>query len=370
MKRLTYSLLFLIIVMAACQKSDDNHPPIENGLYFPPTTSGEWQNTAPEELGWDTDSLEALYTFLSDHGTRAFLILKDGKIVAEKYWGKNILNTGDFNAESNWYWASAGKTLSAFLIGVAQQDGLLSISDKTSDYLGEGWTSLTKEKEELITIRHQLTMTTGLDYTVNDTYCTDPECLQYKTDAGQQWYYHNAPYTLLKDVIASASGMTDNEYTHEILEVPTGMSGTWIYNGVNNVYYSVPRDMARFGLLILNKGTWDETELLSDQNYFSEMTTTSQNINPAYGYLWWLNGTSKTMMPGITIPLNTSISPDAPEDLIVAAGKNGQFLDVIPSMNMVVVRMGEAPDEAQVPIIFHNQMWQKLNPVIGRQPVM
>ncbi|WP_340114086.1 serine hydrolase domain-containing protein [Maribellus mangrovi] len=366
MKKLLPVLLILIVVFAACNKSDDDNPPTESGLYFPPLTSDEWATTAPEELDWNTDSLEALYTFLSEHGTRAFLILKDGKIVAEKYWGQNILNTGEFTAESSWYWASAGKTLSAFLIGVAQQDGLLSINDKASDYLGEGWTSMSREKEDLITIRHQLTMTSGLDYTVDDTYCIEPECLQYKTDAGQQWYYHNAPYTLLKDVIANAAGMSSNLYTDQVLEAPTGMSGTWIYNGVNNVYYSVPRDMARFGLVILNKGTWDETEILSDQNYFTDMTTTSQNINPAYGYLWWLNGTSKIMMPGVTIPLNTSISPDAPDDLIVAAGKNGQYLDVIPSLNLIVVRMGEAPDDALVPIIFHNQMWQKLNPVIGR----
>jgi CubicO group peptidase (beta-lactamase class C family) len=368
MKHLKQLLLIVTLALLSCSKSDPGDElPAENGLYFPPISSNEWATTAPEELGWNTDSLEALYSFLAVNGTRAFLILKDGKIVAEKYWGNTILNSGEFTAGSNWYWASAGKTLSAFLIGIAQQNGLLSIHDKTSDYLGTGWTSMSREKEDLITIRHQLTMTTGLDYTVDDVYCTDPECLQYKTNAGQQWYYHNAPYTLLKDVIARASGMTDNEYTHEMLEVPTGMSGTWIYNGVNNVYYSVPRDMARFGLLILNHGKWDKTVLMSDQQYFTGMTTSSQELNPAYGYLWWLNGIPKMMLPGITIPLNTSIAPAAPDDLIVAAGKNGQFLDVVPGMNLVVVRMGEAPDEALVPILFHNRMWKKLNPVIGRR---
>ena len=366
MKR--YLLLFLIISLFAfsCSDSDDETSPVDEKMYFPPTTSGEWQTTSPGSLRWNTDNLEELYSFLEENGTRAFMVLKNGKIVLEQYWGKNILNTTDFTANTQWYWASAGKTLSSFLIGIAQQEGYLNINDKTSDYLGTGWTSLSSEKEALITIRHQLTMTTGLDYTVPDTYCTDPECLQYKTDAGEQWFYHNAPYTLLKDVISQATGMSHHEYTDQKLESPTGMSGTWIFDGENNVYWSIPRDMARFGILILNKGKWKETEILTDQQYFTDMTTTSQNLNPAYGYLWWLNGKNKIIAPGLPVTLSTELAPDAPDDLIVAAGKNGQFLDVVPSLGLVVVRMGEAPDDTAVPILFHNKMWQKLNPVIGR----
>ena len=367
MKRILFILLLLILLVPACKKDDtpSEETPTEGQLYFPPTTSENWETIDPAELGRNTSAIDSLYTTLSENGTRAFIVLKNGKIAIEKYWGKNILNTGEFTSGSQWYWASAGKTLSAFLIGIAQQEGLLDINDKTSDYLGEGWTSLTKEKEDLITIRHQLTMTTGLDYTVPDTYCTEPECLQYKTDAGEQWYYHNAPYTLLKDVILSATGMNDNDYTHQKLELTTGISGTWIYDGTNNVYYSIPRDMARFGLLILNKGKWDQTEIMTDQDYFTNMITTSQDINPSYGYLWWLNGKEKVMYPGIPLALKMWLSPDAPADLIAGAGKNGQFVDVIPSLNMVVVRMGEAPDGSAVPIVFHNEMWKKINAVIG-----
>lgn len=364
--RIVFGVTLVMLTFIACDKNDGNIGPLDEGLYFPPTTSNVWETVEPAELGWNTDSINALFTTLSENGTRAFIILQDGKIALEHYWGNNILNTAEFTSESLWYWASAGKTLTAFLIGMAQEEGLLNISDKTSDYLGVGWTSMPKEKEDLITIRHQLTMTTGLDYTVPDTYCIEPECLQYKTDAGDQWYYHNAPYTLLKDVISVATGSNDNSYCNLKLEEPTGMNGYWIYDGTNNVYYSVPRDMARFGLLILNKGKWDQTEIMTDQEYFEQMISTSQNINPSYGYLWWLNGKEKVLLPGVTIPLNISLSPNAPADLIVAAGKNGQFLDVIPSLNMVVVRMGEAPDDAAVPILYHDEMWKKINAVIGR----
>ena len=367
MKKLAPWCILLFLLLPGCHKdSDPVDKPVESALYFPPVGSDAWETILPDDLGWNTAALNDLFSTLETNGTRAFIVLQDGKIVIEEYWGKNIMNTADFDRNSNWYWASAGKTLIAFLIGIAQEDGLLSIYDRTSDYLGTGWTSMSSEKEELITIRHQLTMTTGLDYTVADTYCTEPECLQYKTDAGEQWFYHNAPYTLLKDVITSAAGIDHQDYTDLKLEAPTGMNGTWIYDGQNNVYWSKPRDMARFGLLILNKGSWEETLLMSDEQYFTEMTTTSQSLNPAYGYLWWLNGKQKIVYPGLPISIKAQLSPDAPEDLIVGAGKNGQFVDVVPSLNMVVVRMGEAPGDVAVPIEFHNEMWLKLNPVIGR----
>lgn len=351
--------------MLACSKGNDNPEDSNtlNNLYFPPLNSAEWAAVTPESLDWKVQQLDSLYNFLSANGTRAFIVLKGGKVVVEKYWGKNIANTASFNRESKWYWASAGKTITAFLTGIAQQEKLLNISDRTSAYLGK-WTSMPEEKENLITIRHQLTMTTGLDYAVSDPFCTDLGCLDYKADAGTQWYYHNAPYTLLDAVITKASGMDFNLFTDQKLEAETGMSGQWIADGYNNIYWSVPRDMARFGLLILAKGKWAETSVMSDTTYFAEMTRTSQSLNPSYGYLWWLNGKNSLILPGLPYSFNTKFSPNAPDDLIAGAGKNGQFVDVIPSLNLVVIRMGEAPEGSQISAPFHDEMWEKIMAVL------
>jgi len=174
-------------------------------IYFPPIVGDSWDTIDPISLGWDTSAINTLFTFLDQKNTKAFIVLKDGKIVLEKYFGT-------FTKDSNWYWASAGKTLTSSLVGIAQEEGLLSIYDKTSKYLGNGWTSCPKEKEDLITIQHQLTMTTGLDYEVEDQYCTNPDCLKYKADAGTHWYYHNDPYTLLEKVIVNASGKDYNTF--------------------------------------------------------------------------------------------------------------------------------------------------------------
>ncbi|HEX2535137.1 MAG TPA: serine hydrolase domain-containing protein, partial [Chitinophagaceae bacterium] len=74
-----------------------------------------------------------LEAFLQLKKTKAFIILKNGRMVKERYFGT-------FTADSLWFWASAGKTLTAFVVGVAQQEGKLDIDDKTSKYLGTGWT--------------------------------------------------------------------------------------------------------------------------------------------------------------------------------------------------------------------------------------
>lgn len=360
-------LFFCSLSLFSCDSGEMDPDPSPPGaeMYFPPLGKDIWETQDLGALGWNESELDHLFTFLETTNTRAFIVLKNGKIAIERYWGNTITNTGDFDSNSLWYWASAGKALTATLVGIAQQEGDLSISHKTSDYLGAGWTSLPMEKENLITIRNQLSMTTGLNFGVTDLDCTEPDCLTYRRDAGGQWYYHNAPYTLLEEVVSRAAAMDYNRYTDEKIESKIGMNGQWIRVGFNNVYWSTARDMARFGLLTLAKGIWDGKPILADEQYFEEMVTTTQSINPSYGYLWWLNGKNSIVFPGFTVALPITMSSAAPADLFAGMGKNGQFVDIVPSQNLVVIRMGEAPDAASVPIAFHNEMWQKLNAMIG-----
>lgn len=333
-------------------------------LYFPPLIGNQWDTLSPASLGWCTDKIDSLYFFLEERNTKAFIVLKDGKIVIEKYFGS-------FTQDSIWYWASAGKTLTAFTVGIAQQEGYLTIHDTTSRYLGNGWTSCTPQQEEKITIRHQLTMTSGLDENVPDNDCTSDTCLIYKADAGTRWAYHNAPYTLLDNVIQNATGQNLNSYFTNKVKIHTGITGNFIYNGFNNVFFSKARSMARFGLLILNKGNWNGHQILTDSIYFNEMVNTSQSLNESYGYLWWLNGKNSFMLPSVQFTFQGSIMPSAPSDLIAALGKNGQIINVVPSKNMVVVRMGNAPSVSQfINITFNDTIWQKLNDIMCQTQVV
>lgn len=325
--------------------------------YYPPTVGTTWATTDPASLGWCTDELPALLDFLESSNSKAFIVLKDGRIVIEEYFGT-------FTADSSWYWASAGKSLTAFLVGLAQQQGQLDIDEPSSTYLGEGWTSCTPEQEAAITIRSQLTMTTGLDDSSGQFECTDPECLTYLTDPGTRWSYYNAPYTLLDGVLTGATGQNLNSYIFTNLTAATGISGLFVQVEYNNVFFSKARSMARFGLLAMDQGNWNGTPILTDTDYFTAMTTSSQALNPAYGYLWWLNGQESYLLPGIELQLPGPLMPDAPLDAYSAMGKNGQIINVSPSTGLVVVRMGHLPDGLFVPNVYNNEIWQYLNAVI------
>lgn len=327
-------------------------------LYFPPVTGTDWDTLSPQSLNWCPEKIDSLYAFLDTNNTKAFILLKNGKIVLEKYFGAHTQS-------SPWQWASAGKTITSFMTGIAQQEGYLSINDTSSDYLGQGWTSCTTPQEEQITIRHQLTMTSGLDDGVVDPYCTLSTCLQYEADAGTRWAYHNGPYTLLDSVIENAAGVTLNTYTTQKLKTPTGMTGLFVPVGYNNVFFSNARSMARFGLLILNRGNWNGNQLMTDTAYFNQMVNTSQQLNLSYGYLWWLNGKASFMVPGLQNVFNGSLCPNAPADMIAAMGKDGQFLNVVASDSIVWVRMGEAPDSTlPVPFLLNDKIWEYINALV------
>jgi CubicO group peptidase (beta-lactamase class C family) len=324
-------------------------------LYYPPTnTSATWETIDPSSLGWCQTRIDNLYAFLEQENTKGFIVLKDGKIVLEQYFGT-------FTNQSSWYWASAGKTITAFLVGKAQEENFLSINDNTSTYLGQGWTSCTPTQENNIKIRNQLTMTSGLNDGVVDSDCTLNTCLEYLANAGTRWAYHNAPYTLLESVLQNATGQPINTYTQLKLKNPTGMTGSWLTVDYNNVFFSNVRSMARYGLLIQGNGSWNGTQLINN-TYFNEMVNTSQNLNKSYGYLWWLNGKPNYMLPTTQLIFPGSYAVNAPSDMIAGLGRDGQIVSISQSSGLVFVRMGEAPSStSSVPTLFCNQIWQKIN---------
>lgn len=325
--------------------------------YFPPADSEDWETISFDELGWCEDELDTLLSFLDSRNTKAFIVLYKGKIAIEQYFDT-------FTQDSVWTWNSAGKTLTAFSIGLAQEQGLLDIEDPTSDYLGEGWTSLTPEQEAAITVRNQLTMTSGLSDLVPDVFCTDPECLIYETDPDERWAYHNGPYTLLTDVISEATGMSETLYLFSQLNATTGFTGLYIPLGYNRLFISKARSMARFGLLIQNQGNWDGTQIMTDMEYFEDMVTPSQEINESYGYLWWLNGQDSYMLPGPQITVPFPLVPDAPDDLVAGIGADAQLLHIVNSEDIVLIRMGQDPDNSLVPIAFNTEIWQLMNNIM------
>ncbi|TGE23601.1 serine hydrolase [Hymenobacter metallicola] len=319
-------------------------------LYYPPLAGTAWATVSPQSLGWCPPAQDSLLAFLGRKHTKSFIVLKDGRIALEHYFGT-------FTQDSVWYWASAGKSLTAVLAGLAQQEGILSTEDSVSRFLGRGWTSAPAAKERLIRVRHQLTMTTGLDDTPPapcDNESSVASCLRYRTDAGTRWAYHTGAYRLLQDEIATASNVTINQFTNQRLGNRIGMAGAWR----NYVYYSRARDMARFGLLMLSRGSWNGTAILRDTAYFRRMTTPSQPLNRSYGYLWWLNGQPSYMLPQSQLTFSGPLVPTAPADLLAALGKNDQKIYVVPSLGLVVVRQGQSAEASKLAVSsFDTELW-------------
>ncbi|PTT26340.1 serine hydrolase, partial [Chryseobacterium sp. HMWF028] len=311
-----------------------------------------------QDIIFSKEKLEQLNQFNLENKSRAFIIFQNGKIINEKYFGTKIIDKQAFDANSNWYWASAGKSLTAVLIGIAQQEDLLNINDSVSKYLGK-WTGMDKNAEDKITIRNLLTMTSGLDYSQDQT-CGYGNCFVSKNPSESFWYYDTSAYSQLAKVLEKVSHKSINQYTSEKLS-GSGVSGKWIPYENGLVFSSTAKSFLQFGKLILNKGKLNERTYYKYDSYFQQMTDTSQDFNPSYGYLWWLNGKNEIRVPGFEQSFKQSLVPHAPKDMFSALGKNGQILDIVPSKNLIIVRMGENPNVYSNMIKFHRELWEKIS---------
>ncbi|MBU2648174.1 beta-lactamase family protein, partial [bacterium] len=255
--------------------------------------------------------------------------------------------------------ASTQKGFTAILAYLAREKGLLDFDDPVARYLGAGWSLADEAAEARVTLRHILTMTTGLN-----------EQLEFETEPGTRWFYNTPAYQHLIRVIAAAAKMDYQKLTREWLTDPIGMEDTtWLertgFPKMNRVTMlglaTTARDMARLGLLLLADGRWGKTRIINDQARFLEIIQPSQALNPAYGHLWWVNGQGQFIMPLETRKQDGPMWPAAPDDTVAALGHFGRSLFVCPSLGLVVARLGYAPRMAlQGDPGFSRKLWEQL----------
>ena len=143
------------------------------------------------------------------------------------------------------------------------------------------------------------------------------------------------------------------------------MTGLWI----DYVRWSKVRDMARFGLLISAKGKWKE-EVVIEEEYYNMMINSSQEMNPAYGLLWWLNGKDKYRLPSLEFDLQGSLIKSAPNDMLAALGKNDQKIYIVPSEGLVIVRMGESGGESLLAASnYDEKLWVRLSKLLAKSNI-
>lgn len=354
-KNPVFFILISIFIFLSCSKETTIEEEIINEnndkMYFPSTNSDVWETESISKLGWNETQLQPLLTFLEQKNTKSLILLYNGKIVVEKYFNNH-------NSNSVWYWASAGKTLTSTVVGIAQDENLINISNKVSNYLGNGWTTAPLVKENLITSKNLLSMNSGLDDRLGED--VSPSNLNYIADSGERWAYHNV-YVKLQDVIEKSTNQSFTSYFNLKLRDKIGMTGLWRNTGDLSVYWSNSRSMARFGLMILAEGKWNDTQIVS-KNFLTEATNTSQQINKSYGYLWWLNGKSSYHLPQSQFEFQGSLIKNAPTEMFAALGKNDQKIYIIPSKKLVIIRMGDAASSSNFALsTFDEDLWGKIN---------
>ena len=331
-------------------------------FYFPPE-GPDWETTRPAEAGWNAEKLQLALDYAGRNQSTGVVILWKGRILAEQYWKLSGKNSAKFNQrlvgrDASGHGiediASCQKSIASVLIGIAQEKRLLNLDDPVNKHISPGWSRATRAQEDAITIRHLLTMTSGLS-----------SRLQYVTQPGKRWAYNTAAYARTMDIVESVSRMKRNEVTREWLTAAIGMSDSrWVPRGQLGVqagnafgFATTAKDLARFGLLMLANGKWNEKQVFQDQKYSLAATTSSQRLNPHYGYLWWVSRNR--------FDATASVRPaTGPTEMYAAKGALNRRCFVVPARQLVVTRLGDQPADGKS---FDVRFWKLLMDAAPKQ---
>jgi CubicO group peptidase (beta-lactamase class C family) len=357
-------ILFHTVSFVACQPSSTYE------YQMPELTNDGWQTTSLDDVGIDERTLGELIERIEDdtyQNIHSILIVKDGKLVFEEYFGGY-----EFDYEGDQFWgeftnydidtihnlASVTKAITSALVGIAIDNGFIKdVNEKVYSFFPE-YSHLNNEERDRISLEHLLTMTSGLEWNEMDVtvdtrnyendliqlfMVSDPiEYILAKpvvAEAGTRWYYSGGDVNLLGEVIRKATGLGVDNFAEKYLFTPLGISDyQWNYINPYIVYASGdlklrPRDMAKFGYLYLNDGVWNSERVVSEEwieDSTREYTSLpnadwAQEYGDRYGYQWFLQ---------------TYYVDSAPFNSFLRDGWGGQRITVFPDLDMVVVLTG------------------------------
>lgn len=311
----------------------------------------EWEREDAEAAGFDPAVLDEIAAEAETAGSNCLVVTRHGRIVADWYW-----NGTDATTAQEVF--SVTKSVTSTLVGLAQDDGDLAITDPASTHVPEwaGTPSAGVTVEDLISNDSGRQWSAAIDYRdliVAGDRTAFAAGLGQDAEPGEVWVYNNAAIQTLDAVLEGATGVDPAAYAQQRLLDPIGMHHSEMTHdpaGNTNTFFglqSTCEDLARFGYLFLRRGEWDGAKVVPEDWVEAATGRSSQDINAAYGYLWWLN------RPGpLTDPLNPlsredsetaphrQLAEGAPEDMYWALGLGGQIVQVDPGSDTVVVRLG------------------------------
>jgi CubicO group peptidase (beta-lactamase class C family) len=300
-----------------------------------------------EAIARDTNNGESLEEYLDASGTTAFLVIHDDRLLYERYF--------DGYDESSIHTSfSMAKSFASALVGIAIDEGHInSVNEPITNYIPE---LLEKdERFESITIRHLLTMSSGIKYEeggdlpwseeADDTktyYATDLRKLALENsriegEPGEYFEYNNYNPLLIGMILERATGMSVSRYLQQKLWKPIGMEadGSWSLDSTSTGFEKMEsgvnaraRDFGRFGMLFAKEGKWEGEQLIS-RGWVEESTSADTSTDPSqdYQYFWWVN------------------TPEGETYHFSARGNYGQYIYVAPEKDLVIVRLGKEEGE-------------------------
>lgn len=335
---LVLCVCFYSCMRGQAQPSDKLRQPIPELPFAPLAVSG-----------FDADSIKSLIKFINNtppNDFRGLVVIKNNQIVLEEYF--------------NTYWRnsihdirSAGKSVTAMLLGIALKEGLVQSveQDLYSFFPKSKYPSLNEEYRQ-IKLRHLLDMTSGLDADTEDAKTKGHEVnwiardnwkeyilnVPLLTKPGKKWVYADINPLLISAVIEETSGMSLSDYARKKLFEPLGIKQFYWYTNASNQtgaagnLYLTTLDFAKLGLVILNQGKWKDQQII-DPEYIRKLSgknVTVSNDNPFadyYGMMWYK---SHRTFGGKGM------------DYLFASGNGGNHLIVIPDMEMVIALTSSA----------------------------
>ena len=324
MKTLSITLVTLFtIVWSGCSEQLIDVTDDVTGVY-------EWESSPPGEQGFEESILENAcrkaenFSYLT-----AFLIIRNGYIIKENYYYS-------YTSNDSQYVYSVTKSYLSALIGIAIENGFIeSVEQKMLDFFPEYNTSDLETRKQNVTIKHLLTMQSGVDgsyyqFVVSDDWMRTAIRLSLLFDPGEGFEYTDFGPHLLSGIITKSTGMSALEFANRYLMAPmkiriprwnTDPDG---YNKGGLGLYLYPRDMALFGYLYLNNGMFEGQELIPGE-WIAESLDQYNHIGDwehmkelGYGYLWYSGKMGRYRV-------------------YAAIGRGGNYIFIYPEIQMVVV---------------------------------
>ncbi|CAN5521751.1 hypothetical protein BH11ACT8_BH11ACT8_28680 [soil metagenome] len=279
-----------------------------------------------------------------------------------------------------WYWQgtdertapevySVTKSITSTLVGIAEHEGLLDVDAPAARHL-PAWRGTASAG---VTVRDILANVSGRTWSPAIDYAgliQSRNRTAYAIARGQQfepgtvWAYNNSAIQTLDAVLSDAAGEDTATYARDHLFAPLGMADTFMtddpaHSSTSTAFglHSTCRDLARLGTTFAQLGRWQGEQVVPSAWVRAATGAPSQDLNAAYGLLWWLNREGPLRGPlDQTDPTGTpdvvrvgQLAPGAPADLYAAQGFGGQVLLVDPTSQTVVVRLGPAPIGSALP---------------------